>query len=139
MHRSCLLMFLCLCFCVRYMEIKAKSAWLTDVARPRARIPPRPRGALFLIQKQAIDRNGARQNRHAATYGATAQIAVLRFCKTPFFVGDLAEGRLRSVVRCPGLLSQICSPQNCKTHWFRTFRPMCVCNFSLNHCNIHVF
>ena len=59
----------------------------------------------------------------------TAQIAILRFCKTPLFVGGLAGGEVSSAVRCPRILSQICKPQICKTNWFGKFLPMHVCNF----------
>ena len=71
-----------------------------------------------------------------AQCSSTAQIAILRFCKTPLFVGGLAGREVSSAVRCPRIPSQNCKPQNCKTHWFRTFRPMCVFNvFLINHCN----
>ena len=51
-------------------------------------------------------------------------------CSTTLLQNNFVRGwpcrRGRSVVWCPGLLSQICIPHNCKSHWFRTCRPMCV-------------
>ena len=67
-------------------------------------------------------------NGHAAKCTAAAQIAILLFCKSPLFVGDLAGGEVSSAVRCPRILSQICKPQICKTNRFGKFLPMHVCN-----------
>ena len=108
---SCWSMF-CLCFAVSaFLSGNRKSHQIT--------IPP-------ICQ---------RRDGHAAKCSATAQIAILRFCKTPLFVGGLAGGEVSSAVRCPRILSQICKPQICKTNWFGKFLPMHVCNFLINHCN----